>query len=215
MDTYVALIADVRGSRRLDNFPERRDRALRELSEAHRVEGWLDADYAVTAWDEFSALIVQPPALPGVMWDIYKAFRPLSLRVGVGGGAVERHRARELPINESATGEAFFLAREALESLGVRKQRSGSAGIAVRWDSPAIEHALNASLRPLDLLISAITDTQWEAIELYEESGRQDEVARKLGKSKSTISRTLTTARYWDIRAGFDDLSEFLKLSKL
>lgn len=210
MDTYIALIADVRHSRRSENFSEHRDRALHELSEVHRERGWIDADYVVTAWDEFSALIVQPTALPGAMWDVYKAFRPLTLRIGVGGGAVERHGARELPINTSATGEAFFLAREAVESLGERKQRTGSACIAVRWNSPAIEHALNASLRPLDLIISAITDTQWEAIEHFEESGRQDEVARKLGKSESTISRTLSTARYWDIRAALRDVGAFM-----
>lgn len=215
MDTFIALIVDVRDSRRLENFTDRRDRALRDLSKRHRTRDWLDADYAVTAWDEFQALIVQPPALPKVLWDVYKSFRPWSLKLGVGGGGVDRQDGVELPINEAATGEAFFLARDALESLEGRRQRTGQAGIMVAWNEPAVAHALNAALRPLDLLISAITDTQWQAIELYETSGRQDEVARKLDKSESTISRTLSTARYWDIRAGLDDLSEFLRKSNL
>lgn len=213
MDTFCALIVDVRDSRRLEDFAARRDRVLRDLSEHHRARGWLDADYAVTAWDEFQALIVQVPALPKVLWEVYKAFRPWSLKLGVGGGGVDRRNGDDLPINEAATGEAFFLARDALEALEGRRQRTGEAGIVTTWNEPAVAHALNAALRPLDLLITAITDTQWEAIELYEKSGRQDEVARELGKSESTISRTLSTARYWDIREALREVELFLDIS--
>lgn len=210
MDTEIVLIGDVQGSRDAPDFPAHRDRALRELSRRHRHAGWTDVDYAVSTWDEFQGMLADPVALPRVLWDIYRAFQPLRVRLAVGGGAVERLDDGGA-INRSVTGEAFYLAREALEELSARRHGSGRVRLAVAWNDPAVAASLNAALRLVDVLSDEITATQWEVIGHYESLGHQGEVARVLDKSESTISRSLAAARYWEIQASLGDLETFLK----
>lgn len=212
MSTFVALIGDVQRSREVADFARHRDQALSSLSRSHRQAGWMDADYAVSAWDEFQGLITRPAALPRVLWDVYKAFRPLDLKLAVGGGRVERLADADRAINQSATGEAFFLARKALELLTERRHGAGRARVAVGWNEVPVEAALNSALRLLDLLVAEITGKQWAVIECYEETPHQGEVAARLGKSESTISRSLAAARYWDIRSSIEDLERFLEI---
>jgi hypothetical protein len=212
MDTRVALIIDVADSRRIKDFAAQRDDLLAALSDRHRRKGWVDADYAVSAWDEFQGLVIAPASLPSLIWDILLAVYPVSLRIAVGGGKVERHGNGDPPINQSVTGEAFYLAREAME--GLRKPRRGAVQtrIAMRWNEPLIEAAGNGILRLVDVLVARITRKQWEVIAMFEEVRKQADVATALEKSESTVSRSLASANYWEIRASLDDLEAVLKL---
>ncbi len=212
MNTRIALIADVRTSRRLSDFAGRRDQALAALSARLLNLGALDASFAVTAWDEFQALLVDPVRLPDVLWDIYKTFQPMQLRIALGGGAVMRQPGSPEPINETATGPAFVAAREALEAISSPRRGAGQAMIEVCWPEHWLEPALNAALKPLDVLIGRISTTQWRVIEAYEALGRQDKVAEQLGRNESTISRNLTAAHYWDIKMALDDVQKLLHL---
>ncbi len=212
MSALVALIADVQHSRRLQKFPQRRDQALARLSASHRASGALDADYAVTAWDEFQGLLIAPAHLPRVLWDLYAEFQPMKLRLGIGAGLVERLPGAG-PINETATGPAFIHAREALQQVSTARRGVGVARLAVVWPDPGLQAALNASLRLLDLLIDQITPTQWNVIRSFEDLGRQDLVANTLKRNESTISRSLAAAHYWDIQASLADLESLLQAS--
>ncbi|MCC5864323.1 MAG: hypothetical protein JJU31_04295 [Wenzhouxiangella sp.] len=211
MDTQVALIVDVADSRRIKDFPGQRDQLMETISLRHRRNGWMDADYAVTAWDEFQGLLVAPASLPALIWDLLLAANPVSLRIAVGGGLVERHPDRRLPINRAATGEAFFLAREAMETLRNPCRGAEQARIAMRWNDPLIEAAGNAVLRLVDVLVGRITRKQWEVIAGYEQFRKQTEVAKALEKSESTVSRSLSSARYWEIRSSLHDLASVLR----
>ncbi|TVQ40455.1 MAG: hypothetical protein EA370_03575 [Wenzhouxiangella sp.] len=211
MDTQVALIVDVADSRRIKDFPGQRDQLMETLSLRHRRNGWMDADYAVTAWDEFQGLLVAPASLPAMIWDLLLVVYPISMRIAIGGGAVERHPDQRLPINRAATGEAFFLAREAMETM--RKSRRGAeqARMALRWNDPLIEAAGNAVLRLVDVLVGRITRKQWEVIAGYEQLRKQADVAAALQKSESTVSRSLSSAHYWEIRSSLEDFALVLR----
>jgi hypothetical protein len=212
MNATFVIIGDVQGSRSVSAFPRRRNRVLGQLSKQHHANGWIDADYAVTAWDEFQVLFIQPAILPWALWDIYRAFQPMTLRLGIGGGTVERTRGKG-PINETATGEAFILARTALEDAASTRRAAGQSRLGVACADPALTHALSASLRLVDVLVADITDTQWRVIASLERFGRQDRVAKALKRNVSTISRSLAAARYWDIRASLTDVAALLNRS--
>jgi hypothetical protein len=209
----VALIADVADSRRITDFPARRDRVLAALSDRHRAQGWIEFDYAVTAWDEFQGLVERPAALPGLVWDFWRVFQPWSLRLALGIGPVERVSGPEarLPLNEAVTGSAFYLAREALEALDGAGHGRSRVRVRVAATRPEPATGANAVLRLADALAQDITERQWQVIGHYEQSGKQTDVAAALGVSESTISRTLASARYWEIGASLEELGELLE----
>lgn len=212
MTEFVALIADVADSRQVEDFPGRRDRLLAELSARHRRRGWSRFDYAVTAWDEFQGLLTRPQWLPEVVWDLWRAFQPLSLRVGVGFGEVEfaADAADGRPLNEAVTGAAFYRAREALDQLDAPTHGMSRVRVRVVAADPVRAATCNAVLRLADALVQDITDRQWQVIDHYEQAGKQTDVAAELGVSTSTVSRTLASARYREIRASLCELGEAL-----
>lgn len=212
MSDCAALIADVADSRRIDGFPARRDRLLSELSKRHRARGWTRFDYAVTAWDEFQGLIEEPAHLPRIAWDFWRAFRPWSLRLALGIGSVERlsDAGASVPLNQAVTGEAFYFARAALEHLDSPPHGMSRVRLEVGAPKDARAVACNAVLRLADALVQDITDRQWQVIQRYEQTGKQTEVAAALGVVESTVSRSLASARYWELQASLSDLGELL-----
>lgn len=212
MSDCVALIADVADSRRIDGFPERRDRLLSELSRRHRARGWTGFDYAVTAWDEFQGLVEEPARLPRVAWDFWKAFRPWSLRLALGLGPAERISGPgdSVPLNQAVTGEAFYRARAALEELDSPRHGMSRVRLKVGPPDEARAMACNAVLRLADALVQDITDRQWQVIEHYERSGKQTDVAAALDVAESTVSRSLASARYWELQASLSELGDLL-----
>jgi hypothetical protein len=212
MSDRVALIADVADSRRIEDFPARRDQRLARLSRRHRDSGWIDFDYAVTAWDEFQGLVLEPRRLPRVVWDLWCAFRPWSLRLAAGIGPVEpvAGPAPGTPLNQAVTGEAFYRAREALEALDSPRHGLSRVRLQVGAEDDSRALACNAVLRLADALVQDITERQWEVIGLYERSGKQADVAAELGVAESTVSRSLASARYWELKASLSNLGELL-----
>lgn len=213
MITGVALLADVQESRAIEDFSRLRDRALADLSRRHRQQGWCEMDYAVTAWDEFQGLLIDPTALPAAVWDIWRTFEPARLRLAIGGGAVESVRLSDEPptVNTAFTGEAFYLARDALGKLATPRHGMSRVLVGVAWNDPVIQAACNSVLRLADALSQDITARQWEIIGLYEKLGKQTEVAAALDKSESTISRSLAASRYWEVMASLDELKILLQ----
>lgn len=208
MNARCVLIVDVVESRRIRDFAAQRDHLVTTLSRRHRQRGWIKLDYAVTAWDEFQGLVETPQKLPWVLWDLWLQTHPIKLRVGFGGGAVERHGDNGRPLNEAVTGEAFFLAREALEHA--RSRTGAMSRVALRWNDEVVEAASNGVLRLIDALVGRFSKTQWQVISAYEELRKQSDVATALAKSESTISRSLSSAQYWRIRASLEDLEKVL-----
>jgi hypothetical protein len=63
---YAVVTADVIGSRNIEAFRRSRDGKLRPLTRLH-VRKKLILSYAVTAWDEFQAVLQSPVAIPSVI----------------------------------------------------------------------------------------------------------------------------------------------------
>lgn len=211
MNARIALSGDVINSRTVPEFAVLRDQALSQLSSKHREQGYISSDYAITAWDEFQVLLDVEEGLPQLVWDLHRSFQPLRLRLGVGRGGIIRVDDTVKAVNEDVSGEAFYKAREALKSITDQRREGSRAGIKVLWDDVRMTRALNASFRLLDVLIGLISEKQWRVIIEFERLGRQDRVAELLGKQASTISRSLNSAHYWEIKASLSDLTEWLR----
>jgi len=208
----AVILCDVRESRRQSDFRHLRDSTLEELSARHLGEGWIRLPYAVTAWDEFQGLTREIHAAPRIIWSLITEFHPLRLQIGIGIGNVEVDLDNDARLNEAATGEAFFRARNALNTT--KKGRDNKHKVSSQADSGnrSVDIFLNTTLHLLDTLVSKATSSQWEVILEYEKLGQQDRVAEKLGKADSTVSRSLRRSHYWQMIEAVEAMAEFLAM---
>lgn len=191
---YAVITADIIGSRKIPAFRSKRDAKLRATSRLHMKKQLILSPYAVTAWDEFQAILRKPEYLPQVIWDLRRLFRPYSLWIAVGAGEVSE--AHKRPVNVYAGGSAFERARQAADRL-----KSGSSKFTAftAFDSGnAIFDTIANTLYHLhDTLLSRTTEKQWAVINMQTETGRQEVTARKLSLDISTVSRNLKRGNYW------------------
>ena len=209
---YAVILCDVVASREHSKFRHVRDSSLKRLSSRHLNDGWIRAPYAVTAWDEFQVLLQEVFFLPNVFWSLVKEFYPLRLRVGIGVGDVEIDLGSVTPLNESATGEAFIRARNALDTIKKRKDQKYHPSSQACTGDRMTDLFTNTSLHLLDALTARATSSQWEIILEYEKLGQQDLVAENLGKADSTISRSLKRSYYTQMAEAIDAMTEYLQL---
>ncbi|MDH3588653.1 MAG: SatD family protein [Gammaproteobacteria bacterium] len=201
MDTRkAALIADVRGSRKIEDFVSLRDRKLAWASSKHLSLGLIQAPYAVTVWDEFQTLTGRSRNIPRIIFDLRRLFQPLSLWIGVGIGEVTGLPAAAggRPLSDVAGGEAFLSARDAINL--VKERRTKYLRLTAFKSADLARDELLGHLYGLhDTLLMQITPTQWRTIDAVLETGQQDDAAEKLGLSASTVSRNLRRAHYWQM----------------
>lgn len=210
------ILADVVQSRTVEDFKALRDERLSGASAAHRARGWVVADHAVTAGDEFQNIVAQVRYLPRLVFDLRRRFRPLELRIAIGIGGIDTLPAVGEPVNVGGTGEAFVHARAAMDGLrGMsghgaegRKYPVFTAQRSHRLD---VDTAVNAIYRLLDSLMQRTTARQWQTIDAYEQYGRLDRAADALGIDESTASRNLSRASYWQLRDAVSALEEILE----
>jgi hypothetical protein len=196
---FAVITADVIGSTGIDGFPEQRDERLTAASAAHLSTGLVLNRYTVTTWDEFQTIVANPSYVPRVVFDLRRRFRPMRLRIGVGVGRIQE--PIKDPINELSGGEAFVLAREAVESLNHRKGQKFEKITSLRSSHSGLQEVANLVFDLQDSLVRNISQKQWATISAQDETGSQDVAARRLGVDKSTVSRNLQRAFYWQLEA--------------
>jgi hypothetical protein len=124
-------------------------------------------------------------------------FHPFELWIGIGVGEVtEPHRK---PVNEFAGGEAFERAREAMNKLKAKRSKTGALTSFVTGDE-MFDLIGNTVYNLHDSLLRSISTKQWETITVLMETNGQELAARKLRLNKSTVSRNLRRAFWWQIQ---------------
>ncbi len=189
---YAAITVDIRGSRNIADFRKERDHRLKPLRRLHQADKLILSDYAVTAWDEFEGLAM-PKSVPTIILDLRRHFYPLRLWIGVGFGTVsDPHRK---PINVFAGGEAFERAREAINVIKSRRNKSRSSTAFLSGNSE-FDLLANTIYHLHDTLTERITSKQWQTINARISLENQEEAATKLGVDTSSVSRTLRRGFY-------------------
>ena len=212
----AVILADFIASRDVVGFHELRDRKLAEISAVHRASAVVAGDYAVTAGDEFQNLLADVAAFPRAIWDLRCHFQPLRMSIAVGVGGVDRRPEAGEPVNVGGSGEAFELARAAMEEMksprgSVPKYRTFTAFNSA---SGRQDLWINLAYRLLDSTLAKITARQWETIRVYRQTGRIEKTASRLGIDESTVSRNLRRGFYWQIEDTLADLEELVEASR-
>jgi hypothetical protein len=194
---YAVITADVINSRHVESFRRKRDAKLRPLSRLHVRQKLVLSDYAVTAWDEFQAILSSPRAIPRVILDLRRNFYPMQLWIAVGIGKVSEPRKK--PVNQFAGGEAFERARQAADRLKADRAGKDRALTSFVSGNDVFDLIANTIYRLHDTLLQEVSAKQWETILAEVSTGNQEMAAQKLGVNVSTVSRNLRRAHHWQM----------------
>lgn len=195
--SYAVVTCDIVDSRRIEDFRRKRDQKLRRVSRLHVKNKWTLSEYAITAWDEFEGILSRPTDVPSVIIDLRRHFHPFELWIGIGLGGVTEPRRK--PVNVFAGGEAFERARVAMDKLKARRSKTGVLTSFVTGDE-MFDLIGNTVYQLHDSLLQRISARQWQTINVLMETTAQERAARKLGRDKSTISRSLRRGFWWQIQ---------------
>ncbi len=194
---YAVITADVIDSRHIQGFRRARDAKLRPLSRLHVQRKLILSDYAVTAWDEFQAVLSSPRAIPGVVLDLRRNFYPMQLWIAIGIGKVSEPRKK--PVNQFAGGEAFERARQAADRLKADRARKDRTLTWFVSGNASFDLVANTIYRLHDTLLQDVSPKQWQTILAQVRTGSQELAAKKLGVNVSTVSRNLSRAHHWQM----------------
>jgi hypothetical protein len=192
---YAVITADVIDSRQIQGFRRARDAKLRPLSRLHVQRKLILSDYAVTAWDEFQAVLFNPQVVPRVILELRRNFYPMQLWIAIGIGKVSEPRRK--PVNQFAGGEAFERARMAADRLKADRARTDRTLTWFVSGNAIFDLVANTIYRLHDTLLQDVSPKQWQTILAQASTGSQELAAKKLGVNVSTVSRNLRRAHHW------------------
>lgn len=193
---HAVLIADVMASRARKDVRALLGKRLAALAEKHLRQKLIRLPYAVTAGDEFQSLTTRLAALPALVLDLRAALRPLTLRIGVGFGAVAERI--QPPVNR-LTGEPFQQARWALENVKANGLFKFPVLTAFASHDENFNQTINLLYGLHDTLLQRVTAKQWEAIRQFLRQPALEHTAKRLNLDVSTVSRTLKRGYYWQL----------------
>lgn len=208
---YAVLIADVIGSSGRRNLRPLLLKRLELARRAHLRARWIRLPYAVTAGDEFQAILSPDANIPQLIFDLRMKMRPLRLRIGVGFGAVS---SRIQPPVNAMGGEAFQRARQALDSI-----KAGSPKYhvltAFRSGKEIFDSTANLIYALHDTLLLRITSKQWDTIQVFREKRSLESAAEVLRLDLSTVSRNLKRSYFWQIERTIAGLDRLIRATKM
>ena len=193
---HAVLIADIMASSARRDVRALLGKKLAAISEKHLRQKLIRLPYTVTAGDEFQSLTEEPSSLPALILDLRAALQPLSLRVGVGIGNVSDRI--QPPVNQ-LTGEAFQLARRAIESIKSGSLFKFDVLTAFASGNAAFDDTINLIYGLHDTLVLRIRTKQWKTIEEFLDRPSLEQTARRLRLDTSTVSRNLKRGYYWQL----------------
>jgi hypothetical protein len=195
-EIYAVLIADIMASSARTDVRTLLGKKLAAVSEKHQRQKLIRLPYSVTAGDEFQTLTAELASLPALLLDLRAALRPLPLRIGVGIGVVADRI--QPPVNR-LTGEAFHLARRAIENVKTRGLFKFEVLTAFASHNEHFDQTINLLYGLHDTLVLQITTKQWETIRQFLQQPALEQSAKRLHLDVSTVSRNLKRGYYWQL----------------
>lgn len=140
-----------------------------------------ESAFVRTAGDEVQGVLADPESVISVIGIL---LRSGLWRCGIGAGPGELSFAEDAPDSRSGRGEAFVLAREALDSI-----KSSRQSIALRSGVEDRAAEGEALIRLIEAVSASRTRRQWEVIDAVEAESTMSGAARVLGVSASAVSQ--------------------------
>jgi predicted DNA-binding protein YlxM (UPF0122 family) len=204
--SYAALIADVRGSRDLDNWSEVFKSLKHTLTLANRrFKDDLVVKFHPTVGDEFQGVLTRPEVAFDAYIFLKSSLSPLRLYFGLGVGELEKSGSGDTGLR----GSAFYRARTALEEC---KTENGQLRIHTSEDPNRIDN----TTRTLFILTEAVQDmwTERQRQIVWYYFGNPQLTLAKVGHyfkiSQPAVTKTLKKTNFEAIVQAYQTIKEVI-----
>lgn len=215
MDTYIAVIGDMKASKGLTQRATRQELLASVLDHINSIyEEHIASKFIITLGDEFQGLLSHIDPIFDIIEDIYftmSAF--VEIRYGIGIGSIETKIDPEAAIG--ADGPAYHRARDMIIDIKGKERRHKQAETVYEISSDHTEIQLdliNNQLSLLSLLQHMWTDKQRKTLEVLRKNpDDRRRTAQELGISQSSLQRRIKYASYYHYAHTKTTLLAYLK----
>jgi len=196
MAQYLALIGDLKGSRRIAQRDQAQQDIRRALDEVNDLfPGLIVTRLTLTLGDEFQALLRPDAQVPRLLDELELRLHAYPFRLGLGYGGISTDIDPNLSIG--ADGPCYWHAREAIGWVH-DNSAGGKYRLAVRGFGDLPDELLNALLQTTDAIKHGWTALQRQTFDallrhgIYSDSFEQNVFARSIGISDSSLTKRLS-----------------------
>lgn len=212
---YVAMIGDIKESRKLENrgqIQEKLKLVLKYVNEAYQED--ISAKFIITLGDEFQGLLHCNEHLFEILQYIQREMYPVRLRFGIGLGEISTDIFYEAAIG--ADGPAYYAARQMIEELRgqEKKLKKQASDIQVSlYNTESFEIAeINTILALMKIIEDGWSEKQRFTIwDMKKNGGSQEECAKRMNTTQSTVARRLADGNYFTYERAGKTVEEALR----
>ena len=211
---YIAIIGDIKNSRKIDNRKEVQTKlngVLDEINQTYCEE--IAAGFLITLGDEFQGLLLNGKSVMKMIQKIEKSMYPIELRYGIGIGTITTDINAEMALG--ADGPAFYKARNAIDCLKANENKKCTALSDIRIESEDGSFHQNLLLNTIFELLKSVkdqwTDRQREIIwDMLEHQNGQNHAAERLGIWQPTVQKGLAKGNYYIYKNAVENIEKVL-----
>jgi hypothetical protein len=206
MVVYSVLIADVRGSRRMDSNARYEGQlflksAISQINENYTT--CIEAPFTITRGDEFQGVLNNLTCILPVVLEFERLLFPLSLWYGIGTGTIQR-MGSDLPLEMD--GQAFHRASEALLYAKKKKRQ-----IVYKSDQDHIDLLVNTVFMLIHAIKRRWNQNNYERYWQYKALGTCEKVAEYENVSTQAIWDSIHNSRAFHVIQSEQALIDFFK----
>lgn len=201
---YIAIIGDIKASRKLENREvdqEKLKETLYEINKKYFED--IASKLTITLGDEFQGLLCRGVNVMTIILEIERKMYPIRIRFGIGIGEITTGIDPELAIGSD--GPAYYKARSAIEYLkqNEKRKQAGKADTRLEIDGEkrAAADLINTILSLMTVIKNSWSDRQRQTIwDMLEHQDNQSGVAQRLGITQSSVQKNLANGSFYTYR---------------
>ncbi|MDD3751457.1 MAG: SatD family protein [Tissierellia bacterium] len=213
-DTYIAVIGDIKESKKIENRSEvqkKLKQVLEEINENYAND--ISSKFIITLGDEFQGLLCNGSNTMDIIFEVEKEMHPVKIRFGIGVGTITTDVNKEMSIG--ADGPAYYKARNAIEVIkdNENKKQTNAADIriGVEGDNQTITIMINTILLLLTVIKQSWSDRQREIIwDMLKHQDSQVNVAKRFKIKQPAVQKSLSKGKYYAYKDSLDTIERVL-----
>lgn len=212
---YIAIIADIKDSKKLTNRNEVQKKLNEVLEEINNVfYKDIYSKFIITLGDEFQGLLFNGKNIMKIISKIEREMYPVKLRFGIGIGGMATEINREMSIG--ADGPAYYSARDAINYLKAVERRKQTNPVDIRIEidgnyNKELALMLNTIFSLLTVIKEEWSDRQREVIwDMLEHQDNQTDVAKRLNIKQPSVQKSLSKGKYYAYKEALDTIEKVL-----